>query len=59
MTYELIEINQATGEEDQVINTGSFDKMSRHMTGMIEEASWSMDEDDDTSWPWLMIQPAA
>lgn len=58
-TYELIEIDPATGEEDQLISTGSFEKMSWHMQGIIEEVSLQLDEDVEITWPWLMIQPAA
>lgn len=58
MTFELIEVDPATGEEDQLIATGTFEQVSRHMTECIENQS----EDYNSGtygWTWYRVQPAA
>jgi hypothetical protein len=56
MRYELVELDPATGEEDQLLGTGTWKAMERHRDEILEE----LEEDWDSSragWPVLVIQP--
>jgi len=57
MRYELIELDPATGEEDQLLGTGTWKQMAKHRDEMLEELAEDWDSERAT-WPVLMIQPA-
>lgn len=56
-THQLIEINPATGEEDQLISTGTMKSLSAELATMIEEFM-NFDYDDfEMTWPVYRIEP--
>lgn len=61
MTYELIELDPATGEEDQLVATGTWDAMEAHLADVIDEAEGEWEDGflAAEAWPWYRIQPAA
>jgi hypothetical protein len=58
-TWELIEIDPATGEEDHLIATGTFAQMSAEMSSIIEEVVGDYDAEGAHYWSWMRVQPAA
>jgi hypothetical protein len=50
---ELITINPATGEEDELLAVGTWDEMAELRDETIQDS-----EDTGGEWPILMIQPA-
>lgn len=58
-TFELIEIDPATGEEDQVLATGTWAKCQARFEDNVNEMQADVeDTDGHASWGWLRIQPA-
>ncbi|BAL85478.1 hypothetical protein AMIS_2580 [Actinoplanes missouriensis 431] len=55
--YELIEVDPATGNEDQLITTGTLRQVTRAMRDLI--ADMQEDWECGGAWSWLRIQPAA
>jgi hypothetical protein len=55
--YELIEVDPASGEETELIATGTLPAMERELRSQLEEHAESWDE-WDSPWLALRIQPA-
>lgn len=55
--FELVELDPETGEEDHLIETGSFKKLEKTMTQLLEDMA---DEWDTYDSPWSVycIRPA-
>lgn len=51
--FELIVIDPESGEEDELLCTGTMDEMSEHAAQVVEQAT-----DDGYDVPWLRVQPA-
>jgi hypothetical protein len=62
-TFELIEMDPATGTEDHLIETGTFAKLEQEMQELIAEvdAEWGeLDVDRyGVLWSVYMIRPAS
>ena len=56
--FEIIEVDPATGEEDQLIARGSLRRMERMLTDMIEDFMWSDWDECGATWPVWRLQPA-
>ncbi len=56
--FELVEMDPATGQEDQLIAEGSLRRMIAHRDEILEELATDWD-DERATWPVLIIQPAA
>lgn len=55
--FELVELDPATGEEDHLVETGSFRRMVREMEELLAEAAEDWDE-RGAAWPAYRVQPA-
>ncbi|XVU25821.1 hypothetical protein ACQPZJ_01815 [Actinoplanes sp. CA-054009] len=60
--FELIEVDPVTGEEDQLLGTGTMAQMEREMRSLIADmdAEWGELDADRYGLVWsvLRIQPA-
>jgi hypothetical protein len=57
--FELIEVDPATGDEDQLMTTGTFGQCSRRMADLIQDFIDCEDWDlYDQTWPVYRVQPA-
>lgn len=56
MTFELLELDPTTGEEEELIMTGSMARCQARRDSILEEREEAWD-DLDAGWPVLMIQP--
>lgn len=58
--FELVEIDPATGEEDQCLSPRptTWAKATAHRDEILAEQAEDWDN-GDTSWSWLRVQPAA
>lgn len=52
--FELVMIDPETGEEQELLASGGFERMSE---AAAEVYQWA--EDDGEDLPWLRVQPAA
>lgn len=58
MTYELIELDPATGEEDQLLETGSLARIERHLAEILEDEAGEAEDGELVTPGAYRIQPA-
>lgn len=58
--YELVELDPMTGEEDQLICTGTWAQMEAELADTIDEmeGEWEDGFLAVEAWGWYRIQPA-
>lgn len=57
-TWELIEIDPATGEEDQLLDEGSRAEMEKHLADILEDEAGEAEDGELVAPGVYRIQPA-